>query len=483
MAVAHEYEWMFPLALVATAGFLGSASAARRRGFGFVLGMIFGLACFGTGLPWLFSLLDHREAPIAALLLPTLLICALSVPSAVVGASLAGPRDGRVRRVLLVAPAIWVAFDWLRHQGDLAFPWLSVGYSQVGASPLAGDAPVGGILLVGFIAVLSAGLLVVATARPDLRCRALAGSAVLFALGAALQHIAWTLPTGTPLRVAVLQGNIGSADKFDPAALKLTLARYETLIRSSHADVMLLPESALPLPVHALRGYLAAMLGHARSSGTDILFGTFEVDPQTDQRYSSAINIGPSGMQVYRKRQLVPFGDFVPGAAALYRTVQRVPFADTARGAARQELPVIADGRVTVIICYDDVFGERMRTDAAAAGWIANVGNDSWGESRTMQRQHARMAQARSLEFGRPQLRVSNTGKSGLIDERGQWVDSLPLNEVGVLEAQIVPHTGMTPYAWWGDRAALVACLLALLAALAGRATSADLKPWMEARK
>jgi apolipoprotein N-acyltransferase len=129
------------------------------------------------------------------------------------------------------------------------------------------------------------------------------------------------------------------------------------------------------------------------------------------------------------------------------------------------------------------VFGERMRTDAAAAGWIANVGNDSWGESRTMQRQHARMAQARSLEFGRPQLRASNTGKSGLIDERGQWVDSVPLNEVGVLEAQIVPHTGMTPYAWWGDRAALVACLLALLAALAGRATSADLKPWMEARK
>jgi apolipoprotein N-acyltransferase len=74
----------------------------------------------------------------------------------------------------------------------------------------------------------------------------------------------------------------------------------------------------------------------------------------------------------------------------------------------------------------------------------------------------------RALEFGRPQLRATDTGQSGLIDERGAWVDSLPLNQIGVLEAQIVPRSGTTPYAWWGDRAVLVACLLALLAALAG---------------
>ena len=42
---------------------------------------------------------------------------------------------------------------------------------------------------------------------------------------------------------------------------------------------------------------------------------------------------------------------------------------------------------------------------------------------------------------------------------------ALPLNEVGALEVQIVPRSGRTPYAWWGDRAALVVCLFALLAA------------------
>ena len=95
---------------------------------------------------------------------------------------------------------------------------------------------------------------------------------------------------------------------------------------------------------------------------------------------SSAINLGPSGTQIYRKRHLVPFGDYVPWAAELYGTVQRIPLSDTARGATEQPLPLLGDGRVAIAICYDDAFGSRMRADGAAAGWIANLSNDSWAD-------------------------------------------------------------------------------------------------------
>jgi apolipoprotein N-acyltransferase len=469
LAFAHEYEWLFPLALVAIAGFLGVASASRRRGFGFVLGFAFGLSCFGAGLPWLFGLLDSRDAPLAATLLPMLLIAALSVPTAVVGACLAGPEQSRTRRLLLIAPALWIGFDWLRHQGDAAFPWFSIGYTQVGLSPIAGYAPVGGVLLVGFMTVLAGGLIAVAALRRDLRARAIIAACALFAFGAVLQYLPWTTPAGAPLRIAVLQGNIGAASKFDSAALSRTLSRYESLIRSSQADVMLLPESALPLPTHLIGGYLSALGQHARRTATDVLLGAYEIEPKTGHRYSSAISFGPSGTQVYRKRQLVPFGDFVPWGAALYKTVQHVPFANTARGAAQQPLPVLANGRVAVAICYDDVFGARMRADAAAAGWIANLSNDAWGGSPRVQRQHARMTQARALEFGRPLVRAADTGQSGLIDERGRWLDSLPLNEIGALEVELTPRTGVTPYARWGDRLAVLLCAFAVIGTLANR--------------
>ena len=469
LAFSHEYESLFGLAVVAIAAFLGAASVTSRSGFGFVLGFVFGLSCFATGLPWLFNLLDQREAPLAAVLLPALLICALSVPTAIVGACVAGSPQSGAARLLLVSPATWVAFDWLRHQGEVAFPWFSVGYSQVAVSPLAGYAPMGGVLLVGFVTVLLGALIAQGVIRRDLRSRAVIASLALLVVGAVLQHLPWTAASGTPIRVAVLQGNIGAAAKFDSSALSRTLARYESLIRSSQANVMLLPESALPLPTHALSGYLGALRKHAEANGIDVVLGAFEVDAGTGLRYSSAISLGTSGTQIYRKRHLVPFGDYVPWGAALYGSVQRIPLADTARGAPDQPLPLLGSGRVAVVICYDDAFGSRMRVDAAAAGWIANLSNDSWAGSPAMQRQHARMAQTRALEIGRPLLRATDTGQSGLIDERGRWVDSLPFDEVGALEADVVPRTGATPYARWGDRVAVVLCLFALVIALASR--------------
>ncbi len=93
------------MAFVAIAAFFGAASVTSRPGFGFVLGFVFGLSCFATGLPWLFNLLDPREAPLAAVLLPTLLIGALSVPTAIVGACIAGSARSGAIRLLLVAPA------------------------------------------------------------------------------------------------------------------------------------------------------------------------------------------------------------------------------------------------------------------------------------------------------------------------------------------------------------------------------------------
>lgn len=472
LTCAFTYEALFALAPIAIAAFLGSASLAQRRGFGFILGFTFGFACFASGLQWLFALLDGNDAPLIAVLLPLALFAALSIPAAVVGASVAGPRGSRAVRLLLIAPALWTAFDWLRHQSDIAFPWFSAGYSQMTASPLAGYAPIGGVLLVGLATVLVGSLLAIGVTQRALRGRAASGALAIIALGACLQTISWTEAVGPPLRIAILQPNIGAPAKFDSSSVPLMLGRYESLIRSSQADVMLLPESALPLPAHLLGGYLGALRKYAEQSGTDVVVGAFETDRPPGLNYSSAISLGASGMQVYRKRQLVPFGEFIPWGGELYRSVQRIPFANTARGKAEQPLPMLGGGRVAIAICYDDVFGERMRGDAAIAGWIANMSNDGWGDSNTMRYQHARVAQARALEFGRPWLRAADTGHSGLIDERGRWVDSLPLNEIGALEAEVTPRTGVTPYARWGDRLALALCAFALIAAVANRFSS-----------
>ncbi len=61
--------------------------------------------------------------------------------------------------VLLVMPAIWTLAEWLRGLLFTGFPWLSVGYSQVPNSPLAGYAPLLGVYGVSLIVAVSAGIL------------------------------------------------------------------------------------------------------------------------------------------------------------------------------------------------------------------------------------------------------------------------------------------------------------------------------------
>ena len=61
-------------------------------------------------------------------------------------------------------------------------------------------------------------------------------------------------------------------------------------------------------------------------------------------------------------------------------------------------------------------------------------------------------------------IRVSNTGLTGFINEKGELGESLPLFQPGVLRGEVQPHEGATPYLYWRDTpVALFVGLLLLL--------------------
>ena len=65
----------------------------------------------------------------------------------------------------------------------------------------------------------------------------------------------------------------------------------------------------------------------------------------------------------------------------------------------------------------------------------------------------------RSLETGRSMLRATNTGVTAAIDHRGRVIAIAPEFETTTIEADIWGHTGLTPYARWGNYAFLVIAL------------------------
>ena len=68
----------------------------------------------------------------------------------------------------------------------------------------------------------------------------------------------------------------------------------------------------------------------------------------------------------------------------------------------------------------------------------------------------------RSLEFGRPTVRSTNTGISAFIDHRGQVTRQGPQFREASLTTSVQPRSGSTPYASTGNLPVLGLSLLLL---------------------
>ncbi|MGQ0505753.1 MAG: apolipoprotein N-acyltransferase [Myxococcaceae bacterium] len=179
------------------------------------------------------------------------------------------------------------------------------------------------------------------------------------------------------------------------------------------------------------------------TGGAPVLFGGYDVG-----EFNAAFLVDAKGrtLEVYRKTKLVPFGEFIPFGALWTRLGLLQGPTSWGRGDGPRTFSV---GRLRIqpLICYEVLFPELTReTDADL---LVVLSNDSWFESELQAKQHLAVAAFRSVETGRPQLRVSNTGLTSMIDARGEVISSLPANTAGVLRAQLPPASPRKPLLWW----------------------------------
>ena len=60
------------------------------------------------------------------------------------------------------------------------------------------------------------------------------------------------------------------------------------------------------------------------------------------------------------------------------------------------------------------------------------------------------LVRMRALETQRYILRSTNTGITALVDERGHFVERIPVNAEGILTGVAQRRSGTTPYMLWG---------------------------------
>jgi apolipoprotein N-acyltransferase len=464
------------IAALVTLFWLWHGAVAPRDGAW--LGFAFGCGLFGAGVSWVYVALENfggMPAPVAVIATAGFVVY-LALWPALAGWAVARFTTARSAARLLASAAGWALAEWLRGYVMGGFGWLSVGYAELwpgGALPLAGLAPVGGVLLVSLAVALCAAAvtgIVDALARSALRraVACLAGIALLVIAGALLTRVEWTVESGPPVTISLVQGNVTQEQKFDPAFRPQNYELYDSLVTLTRGRIIVLPESAFPEFADEIPGPVFIRLAEAaRARNGNILIGLFTVEPplakgEGERIYNSVVSLGATPPQLYRKHHLVPFGETIPGkplTSWFINSVLAIPLADQAAGAPVQAPFEVAGQKIAVNICYEDVFGAELIPAARAATLLVNMTNDAWYGRSIGARQHNQIGAMRALEMGRPMLRATNTGITSAIAHDGRVLAELPWFVRGILETEIAGRTGETPYLRFGDWPALALAL------------------------
>jgi len=368
---------------------------------------------------------------------------------------------------LFFVPVFFTLIEWFRGVIFTGFPWLSLGYSQVPNTPLAGYISIVGIHGVTFLILLSITITLRIFKKIYSRESIWLGLflVLIWGSGELLKNVSWVNKINSPHKVSLIQGNISQDKKWDSKFLKESLVKYMELIKSSSASLIILPETSIPLMLNQIpNSYLNEIRNHARKNGGDVILGVIE--KEKEEFYNSAISIGSTPMQHYRKFHLVPFGEFIPFGRIIgyvYKNWLNIPFSNLSRGSKIQPLITLGGQRLGLNICYEDVFGYEIIKSLPEATLLINISNDAWYGKSIAASQHLQISQARAMETQRMMLRATNTGVTAIIDINGNLISSLPQHEIGILDGIVQGYKGSTPFSKYGNYPLVILCLLSLL--------------------
>ena len=438
-------------------------------------GFSFGLGAFLSGTYWIhISVSGFGGAPwYVAWLLVFVLVSVMAIFLAITGWLTSRLSYGEPMLLLGVAPASWVLVEWLRGWVFTGFPWLAIGYAQ-SDSWLAGWAPLLGIYGASFAAVLSATAVVVALLTRE-GPRVIASALVIlpFLLGGLAGRIEWTEPAGPPLTATIIQAGVSQDQKWQPAMLEPTRQFYRRqTLKLADSDIVLWPEVAIPSVQDLEAAFIGQISRDAAAAGQSIIFGILERETVrgVTSIHNSLFLVDGDKQQSYRKRHLVPYGEYFPIPDFLRSNFEMkfIPQSDLTPGADVQPLLVHGtDTPLAAAICYEDAYGAEQLYALPEAQLLINVSNDAWFGDSIAPMQHLQIARMRSIEAHRDTVRATSTGISAFIDHRGRLVETGAQFQPVVMTREVQPRTGATPYVRTGNLPILGLCVLLLLGAWA----------------
>ncbi len=370
-------------------------------------------------------------------------------------------RLGRV--AVLLFPFVYLSFEHLHSITEVAFPWLTVGYSQCYNLPDIQFASFTGLFGVS-LQILAVNALFAYAAMLWLDGQKANRTKVAFSISAGLLLVilpelygigvlnkAAHIEFKRKLRVTIIQPNIDPYAKWvgSPTEILHTYERETYRALHRRADLVVWPETAIPfyilLPQFSF--YRQELQSFVDTTGISLMSGLplahYYADSNNSKpsshyddfmheyydAYNGAALFLPDSnrYQTYGKIILVPFAERLPYADALPFLIKPlkwgVGISNWARGTDTTVFKLANGTKFSTVICYESVFPGYVREFAKkGADFLVIITNDGWYGNTSGPYQHAAYAIMRAVENRRSVVRSANTGISEFIDPFGRYI-------------------------------------------------------------
>lgn len=449
------------LTLISLASFYSSLKNCSVKQSAY-LGFFYGIGYFGFGVSWvIISIHDYGQLNYFGAALVTLIfIMYLSLfPALVAYLFKLLEIKHRTLMSLFLFSTLWCISEYCRSTLFSGFPWLLVGTTLID-TPIKYIAPILGVYGLSLICVFISALLALAVA-PNYPKRYYCIIAFVFIMMSPMlcKNSSWSRIKEKPITVGAVQANLSMRDKWDETLFWNLLKYYENAINQLLGkQLIILPESAIPLPASYLDKYLTRLNKKTTKANSALMLGILQ--PTNDREthyYNSIITFGQAkGKKL--KRQLVPFGEYIPKPLMSIYQWFNLPEANLLPGKKQQPLIKIAKHPIASLICYEIAYPNILREQLPKAQWIVSISDNGWFGHSLASYQQLQMAQLLSLLTGRYQVVVNNDGLSSIIDSHGNIIESLPPFSAGLLQGTIYPVEGFTPWIIWYEYPSFIFC-------------------------
>ena len=378
-------------------------------------------------------------------------------------------RQGIFERLPILRPiafsALWIVFEWSSTLGWTGVPWgrLCIGQSEY--LPILQSASLFGSYFVSFLLLIVNGLLTYAILNYRTKKRAIiaASLAALVLLSNIFLGIGLMNKKDeerVTVRVATIQGNVDMDAK--GTALAELMRVYGEMTREAAANgaqIVVWPESIFPYRMNRyaiLKNFVSDL---ADECNVTLIVGALYGD-KDGKTYNTLYMVTPDGEisdNLYHKRHLVPFGEYVPMRELIMTLIPPLAelsaLEDDLSPGTETALFETEWGKLGGLICFDSIYEELTRASVKdGANLMLLPSNDSWWFSTSVETyQNETQAMLRAIESGRYLVRTGNTGISSIITEHGEHKAWLAPETNGMAVSEVEMCTHITLYTRIGN--------------------------------